>query len=189
MLLNSALPCFILTWIKKCNFFSLCRFLLKLKRYHSRTSQSTYIYGVPQCMTVCPLVWTGTLPPPLSQASVPLPPVPKVGGSHSPAGEGLGESQYRRLEKSLALCQCLLCVARLWINILPEFENNILYSYIQKVCIPDSLLTNIVKISKICHGIIFIAFLTVHLIKFEKGQKLVYLKRYKPFKSSSSADS
>jgi hypothetical protein len=26
------------------------------------------------------------------------------GGVHSPAGEGLGESQYRRLEKSLALC-------------------------------------------------------------------------------------
>jgi len=28
-------------------------------------------------------------------------------GAHSPAGEGLGESQFRRLEKSLALC--LLC--------------------------------------------------------------------------------
>jgi hypothetical protein len=29
------------------------------------------------------------------------------GGAHSPASEGLGESQFRRLEKSLALC--LLC--------------------------------------------------------------------------------
>jgi hypothetical protein len=29
------------------------------------------------------------------------------GGSFSPAGEGLGESQFQRLEKSLALC--LLC--------------------------------------------------------------------------------
>jgi hypothetical protein len=29
------------------------------------------------------------------------------GGAHSPAGKGLGESQFRRLEKSLALC--LLC--------------------------------------------------------------------------------
>jgi hypothetical protein len=25
-------------------------------------------------------------------------------GEHSPAGEGLGESQFRRLEKSLAFC-------------------------------------------------------------------------------------
>ncbi len=29
------------------------------------------------------------------------------GGTHSPEGEGLGESRFRRLEKSLALC--LLC--------------------------------------------------------------------------------
>jgi hypothetical protein len=35
-------------------------------------------------------------------------PPPRTGGrAHSPAGEGLGESQFRRLEKSLALC--LLC--------------------------------------------------------------------------------
>jgi hypothetical protein len=49
-------------------------------------------------------------PTPLSPASVPLPPEPNwgAGGAHSPAGEGLGESQFRRLEKSLALC--LLCV-------------------------------------------------------------------------------
>jgi hypothetical protein len=45
--------------------------------------------------------------PPLLPASVPLPPEPKGGGAHSPAGKGLGESQFRRLEKSLALC--LLC--------------------------------------------------------------------------------
>jgi len=54
-----------------------------------------------------PLVGIGTLPTPLSPASVPLPPEPKGGGVHSPAGEGLGESQFRRLEKSLALS--LLC--------------------------------------------------------------------------------
>jgi hypothetical protein len=35
------------------------------------------------------------------------PPRTKGRGAHSPAGEGLGESQFRRLEKSLALC--LLC--------------------------------------------------------------------------------
>jgi hypothetical protein len=48
---------------------------------------------------VCPLVGIGTLPPPLSPASLPLPPEPKGGGgAHSPGGEGLGESQFRRLE-------------------------------------------------------------------------------------------
>ncbi len=52
---------------------------------------------------VCLLVGIGTLPPPLSPASMPLPPEPG-GWAHSPAGEGLGESQFRRLEKSLALC-------------------------------------------------------------------------------------
>jgi hypothetical protein len=41
-------------------------------------------------------------------ASVPFPQNPG-GGAHSPAGEGLGESQFRRLENSLALC--LLCGA------------------------------------------------------------------------------
>jgi hypothetical protein len=29
----------------------------------------------------------------------------KGGWAHSPAGEGVGESQFRRLRKSLALCQ------------------------------------------------------------------------------------
>jgi hypothetical protein len=35
------------------------------------------------------------------------PPGTKGEGVHSPSGEGMGESQFRRLEKSLALC--LLC--------------------------------------------------------------------------------
>jgi hypothetical protein len=33
-------------------------------------------------------------PPPLAQANVPLPPEPKGGGAHSPAGEGAGLSQF-----------------------------------------------------------------------------------------------
>ena len=57
--------------------------------------------------SVCPLVGIGILPTPFSPASVPLPPRNGGEGVHSPAGEGLGESQFRRLEKSLALC--LLC--------------------------------------------------------------------------------
>ncbi len=51
--------------------------------------------------SVCPLVGIGTLPTPLSPASVPLPPEPG-GGAHSPAGEGLGEYQFLRLAKKLS---------------------------------------------------------------------------------------
>jgi hypothetical protein len=63
-----------------------------------------FLYGRPQCTgTVCPLVGIGTLPPLLSPASVPLPPNQRGGQwAHSPAGEGLGESQFRRLEKKLS---------------------------------------------------------------------------------------
>ncbi len=47
-----------------------------------------------------PSLGVGTLPTPLSPASVPHPLEPEGGGgAHSPAGEGLGESQFRRLEK------------------------------------------------------------------------------------------
>ncbi len=46
------------------------------------------------------------LPPPLHLASVPLPPEPK-GGDTLACGWGVGESQFQRLEKRLALC--LLC--------------------------------------------------------------------------------
>jgi hypothetical protein len=51
---------------------------------------------------VCPLVRIGTLPTPLSPANVPLPPRTGVRRAHSPAGEGLGLSQFRRLEKKLS---------------------------------------------------------------------------------------
>jgi hypothetical protein len=58
--------------------------------------------------SVCPFVGIGTPPTPLPQASVPSPPPAKGWGAHTPAAKGVGESQFRRLEKSLALC--LLCV-------------------------------------------------------------------------------
>ncbi len=48
--------------------------------------------------SVCPFVGIGTLPSPLSPASVP-PQNQRGEGAHSPAGEGLGESQFRRMEK------------------------------------------------------------------------------------------
>ncbi len=46
-------------------------------------------------------------PTPFLASECAPPPEPKGGGEHSPAGEGWGESQFRRLEKGLALC--LLC--------------------------------------------------------------------------------
>ncbi len=54
--------------------------------------------------SVCPLVGIGTLPTqPLSRQRVCLPPEPGGGGgAHSPAGDGLGEFQVRRLEKKLS---------------------------------------------------------------------------------------
>jgi hypothetical protein len=60
-------------------------------------AQSMYIQYL-DYHSVCPLVGIVTLPTPLSTVSVPLPPEWGV-GAHSPAGEGLGESQFRRLEK------------------------------------------------------------------------------------------
>jgi hypothetical protein len=43
-------------------------------------------------------------PTPLAASECALPPVPKGGGAHSPAAKGVGESQFQRLEKRLALC-------------------------------------------------------------------------------------
>jgi hypothetical protein len=74
-------------------------------------SQSIYIYRAPQCMSPrwnwdspTPLAAGECAPPPSECA---LPPGPKGGGAHSPAAKGVGESQFQRLEKPLALC--LLC--------------------------------------------------------------------------------
>ncbi len=67
-------------------------------------SQSTYIYRAPQCMS---LHWNWDSPTPLAASECALPPGPKSGGTHSPAAKGVGESQFQRLEKRLALC--LLC--------------------------------------------------------------------------------
>jgi hypothetical protein len=52
-------------------------------------------------------LWDSPTPSLPSECACAPPPGTKA-GAHSPAGEGLGESQFRRLEKSLAVC--LLCV-------------------------------------------------------------------------------
>ena len=51
--------------------------------------------------------WNWDSPTPLAASECALPPLPKGGGAHSPAAKGVGESQFQRLEKRLALC--LLC--------------------------------------------------------------------------------
>jgi hypothetical protein len=51
--------------------------------------------------------WHWDSPTPLAASECALPPGPKGGGAHSPAAKGVGESQFQRLEKRLALC--LLC--------------------------------------------------------------------------------
>jgi hypothetical protein len=57
--------------------------------------------------SVCPLVGIGTPSTPSPTASVYPPPLNQRRGTHSPVGEGVGQSQFGRLEKSLTLC--LLC--------------------------------------------------------------------------------
>ncbi len=74
---------------------------LSLWRYYTK-----YAYLYKEYYNVCPFVGIGTLPTPLSPASVPLPPEPG-GGAHSPGGEGLGESQFRGLEKKLSTLPAL----------------------------------------------------------------------------------
>ena len=60
-----------------------------------------HIYRIPQCMSPR-RNWDSPSPSPLPQASVPHPVTKVGGGQHSPAGEGVGESPFRRLEKKLS---------------------------------------------------------------------------------------
>ena len=53
--------------------------------------------------------WNWDSPTPLAASECALPPGPKGGGAHSPAAKGVGESQFQRLEKRLALC--ILCAS------------------------------------------------------------------------------
>jgi hypothetical protein len=62
-------------------------------------TQSTYIYRIPQCISPR---WNWDNPTPSPRRRVCTPPLVPGGGAQSPAGEGLGESQFRRLEKKLS---------------------------------------------------------------------------------------
>ncbi len=83
-----------------CNCSSKPRELdaLGLVNFFIMANHKVHIYL--EFQSVCPLVRIGTPP---------SPPEPKGGGGHSPAGEGLGESQFRRLEKKLSTLSTLLC--------------------------------------------------------------------------------
>ncbi len=72
--------------------------------------------------SVCPLVEIGT-PPPLSRKRVcHPPPEPKGGGgTHAPAGEGMGGPNSDDWRKSLALCLVCVCTVH-------GIENNSIFS-------------------------------------------------------------
>ncbi len=53
--------------------------------------------------------WNWDSPTPLAASECALPPGPKGGGTHSPAAQGVGESQFLRLEKKLSTLPTLCC--------------------------------------------------------------------------------
>ncbi len=79
-------------------FSSKCRFYCLRQKVH-----------IPQCLFPR-RNWDPPTPSPLSEC-VPLPYQPKEGGTHSPADEGVGESQFGRLEKKLSI------LSTLWLKI------------------------------------------------------------------------
>ncbi len=106
--------------------------------YHrTSVSQSTHIPRVPQCLSPR-WNWDPHTPSPASECALPPPPEPKGGGeevhTHSSACEGVGKSQFGRLERKLALCllwgQCPnvvlgnflfntcddICALRMWLH-------------------------------------------------------------------------
>jgi hypothetical protein len=72
------------------------------------------IYEYIECHSVCLFVGIGTPPPtPFQQASMPLPPEPNGGGGTLACELGVGESQFRRLEKRVSTLSTLwLCCDR-----------------------------------------------------------------------------
>ncbi len=70
-------------------------------------AQSTYIQYIEYHIS-CPLVGIGTLPPPLSPASMPLPPEPKRGGHTRLRVRGLMSPNSEDWRKGLAHC-LILC--------------------------------------------------------------------------------
>ncbi len=82
-------------------------------------------------MYICPLVGIGTLPtaPNPSLASECATGMGGGGLAPSPAGEGLGEFQFRRLEKKLSTLLTLCCVQ----SVQPSAEQKISLSDYQEI--------------------------------------------------------
>ncbi len=87
--------------------------------YFFTAKHKVLIYSTPLCMSPR-RNWDFPNPSPPSEHA--LPPGPKGGGAHSPASKGMGESQFRRLEKKLSTlptlcsegtkkgdCKCRIC--------------------------------------------------------------------------------
>ncbi len=73
--------------------------------------------------SVCPLVGIGTLPTPLSPASVPLLPEPRGGGGHTRLrGRGWGSPNSDDYRKSLALCFSVVDQNMLQLYIMQSIE-------------------------------------------------------------------
>jgi hypothetical protein len=79
--------------------------------------RSTYDYSV------CPprRNWDSPNPSPASECEIPPPPWTKGWGAHSHAGEGLGESLLRRLEKKLST------LPTLWVRLMGRWGGGVLY--------------------------------------------------------------
>ncbi len=95
-------------WLKNSYWYSVTALTEDVLKAHLRCPQSTFIHRIPQY--IFPRRnWDP--PHPLSHKWVcPSPRNQTGGGAHSPAGEGVGESQFLRLEKKLStlstLCYC-----------------------------------------------------------------------------------
>jgi hypothetical protein len=107
----------------------------------ARTVPSYYIVEITKCRYLKSITvdiprrnWDSPTPSLASECAPP--PRTKGGGAHSLAGEGLGEPQFRRLEKSLALC--LFCGR---VNVAPSLlVFNLSVYHVHRTCLPILIL-------------------------------------------------
>ncbi len=77
---------------------------LSSKSYRQGLGGDHKVHTYKEYRSVCPLVGTGTRPPPLSPASVHLPPEPRGDGNTSVRVRGWGSPNSNDWRKGLALC-------------------------------------------------------------------------------------
>jgi hypothetical protein len=95
------------------------------------TKYCTYMSRVPHCLSTRPN-WDSPTPSPPSESV--LPPGAKRGGTHSPAGEGVGECQFGRLEKKPSTLSTLCVTPR---N--QQFCDDLSFLFEVKVKLTDAL--------------------------------------------------